>query len=148
MGCCISSPTNPKTETHREIRRIRKSQISPPVILGISPSVPVTSKYSNDDERYYAPTPHQHPNIPPSNSPALGYQNTATPTRLAPTLSIQPPTPQKDEYGNTEVEAESSFRIGNPSDIKRQQDEELAGDLNRRYPDRETHPRHPSLFFP
>ncbi|KAH6718893.1 hypothetical protein BKA61DRAFT_570946 [Leptodontidium sp. MPI-SDFR-AT-0119] len=130
MGCCISSPTNPKTETHREIRRIRKSQISPPVILGISPSVSLTSKYSNDDERYYAPTPHRHPNIPPSNSPALGYQNTATPTRLAPTLSIQPPTPQKDEYGNTEVEAEFNFRIGNPSDIKRQQDEELAEEIS------------------
>ncbi|KAH7329944.1 hypothetical protein BKA65DRAFT_564978 [Rhexocercosporidium sp. MPI-PUGE-AT-0058] len=132
MGYCLSSPTNTNTktrppETQAEIRGIRKSQISPPIIIGLSPSTSLTSKYSNDDERYYAPTPPRPPHI---RLPAYSsYSQHSTPVAgiiPKPSFAIQPPTPQKDD----DTTSDPGFRIGSDVDCKRQRDEELAEDIS------------------
>ncbi|KAI6709228.1 hypothetical protein JHW43_008257 [Diplocarpon mali] len=98
MGNCISRSQFPPTE----MSRIRKSQISPPILVCFSPERDsATSKYSY---RYDPPTPPRHPvNITISPS------KTAPVTRRPPLFTIQPPTPQK--YDDTDAAASQEHQI-------------------------------------
>ncbi|KAL2067004.1 hypothetical protein VTL71DRAFT_1428 [Oculimacula yallundae] len=89
------------------MRRIRKSQISPPIVIDISPPASVTSKYSHDSEdqkyRYDAPTPPRLPLTPSKtlflysqqdHNQSLSDENENLKKRARkPVISFSPPTP-------------------------------------------------------
>ncbi|PVH78297.1 hypothetical protein DL98DRAFT_590420 [Cadophora sp. DSE1049] len=122
MGCCISAipmTRRAKEKREKELHRLRKSQISPPIPIGLekSDSLSSSSSESSSDRCSYDPPTPPRPPVPENH--------------VRPTFTVQPPTPQKNFDPDLDPESGlgHGFRLANDEDTKRQRDEELAEEM-------------------